>query len=488
MINLDLIKTVTESRKQEVEKHERRELDKIEKKRRAETKIVNDKYDSQRNAQKQTFQIQRNEIDSEFYRRGSIELLASLDLDYQAMDTRENAVLVSEEDKAKARTYIEVIQKAEGIQDANTREIVIAGIKLGITPTVEQAMKVAQEDSNKTRNITLYLAAGKINETENGVLVIAPVRSDRSNAFSASLDELIQQTAESERVILDADAVEFDPKQCIVLRDKNSEVQIEKHKKTISNGYTLYTVIPAKPEQANKLMVGIQMRLKELEPQELIDANLRSTTQVIDAEIIKYFMKHKREELSGPKEQLERLARTGISQISYEQAAQITGKTPGTLRRLITIGKIKAGEEGYIDANSLRESLEKRSAGTSATSEENSNENVNKKYGERMIYTATAPADIRQEALARLDAASRDKEWLDSNEMKYILGSKSNSYQATVSKYPEVKEGNYELRTEGKRKLAYFHKNGLKKVIEERVPTRNGWMPKDKVKNSEGSA
>jgi hypothetical protein len=483
MINLDVIKTVAESRKLEIDRQERRELDRIERKRITETQIVNSKYDSQRDSQKQIFEAQRNELDNEVYRRGSIELLAGLEADYQTMDTRENAVLVSEEDKEKARTYLEIIKKAETISDANTREIVIAGIRLGINPQIEQAMRVVQQDSNRVQNITLYLAAGKINETENGVLVIAPVRSDRSNAFSASLDELIQKTAESERVILDADSLQFDPKQSCVLRDKNSQVQIAKSKKSILNGYAVYTVIPEKPEQANKLMTGIEMRLKELEPRELKDANLRSVVQFIDAGIIKYFMDHKREELSGPTEQLERLTRTGVSQLSYEQAAQITGKTPSGLKRLVTVGKLKAGEEGYIDANSLMESLEKRKQ---RTTEQTSDGSYDKRCGERMNYTSTAPADIRQEALARLDSYNRD--WLNSKEMKQVLGSKSNSYQATVSKYPEMKDGNYELRTEGKRKISYFHRNGLKKVIEGRVPTKSGWTLKDKIKNSGASA
>lgn len=411
-----------------------------------------------------------NRVNRAFYRTASGEMLVALQSDYEALQSRSSLTDITDNDREKARQIKIVRKTAETLKDDDAKQVLLGVVSLiDMSEGVKRALANSEQGELTKRQITSYTAAKR-----GLVYILTPVNGKDNKELATELNAKLEETLLQGKVIVGEPNTAYDPKKLDISKSVESEVAFSFENPSLINGFVLYTLRPEVESESNKLVEGLVQRISSIQPTGFKKSKLEHMFQVIDAEIIDYFTKHKQEEIYTPLDELRQRVSEGRTTMTYEEASRITGKTIKTLKFDTTTGRVEKTPDDQIKVDSLLAYLTKpkrRQAGV-------------KKYRANTVnrYASDNPAEIKQEAYRRLEEKTPENGLIDLKSISYILGAANLSvgvYTSKIIKNDPTLADSYVLSSEVKgrnKKRVFIKAEGMRKFLDNRRYTTDRWI------------
>jgi len=392
MIDLERLTQKLEAEMSEISVDRTRATARLQRELEREEQRLQKEYQKKIQDEEKKYSSAQAELEVDFTKRVAGELLYDLERSCSILDERSRAIGVTDEDRKNAADLQNALKNIAEAEKEKVLKILKAS-----NPNLVNAM--SSQPNLAKEEIASYIAADK-----ELCYLITPLAENGGNELYTALKQKIDGILGICEV---TPSIQGQVNFGSVVKVNASKIKFELATQ-YKNGFAIDILKPVNgySDMPDALKAALIDKFEILQPENFETMKLEHKVVELDEGALKCFICTPKKEFYTPVYSIDELLKTA-NIASIEDAAKMTGKTPGQIKRLATLGKISISDNNEVNLHSLKEYVGGKKRSGSAVPPIQSE------------YTAGDPDEIKKEAYARLEKCSDE---LSSVELAYVLG------------------------------------------------------------------
>lgn len=422
MITLDSWNKDLESMLARADGFQRKELAKKEREYEAARKKVEAEFQVQKNLVAQETTKAKHTIEQAALNKAAFLLYQDLTNSYQALQEASVPQILTEEEQARVKPFIDQLRANKEHLEVSVALSTVAQSMFATEPHLWKAVEFALSEKKEIPGITSYIGC------EKGVCyVLAPVDGEQNKELAQNLESRLLDITGRDHFEIKRVNITNREKQVIGVQTDRISCTPEQE---IVNKFLWYTLTLPESEKnrAHILQQAVMEKYNEIEENTPLSSfaqlGITHTLARLDGRVLAFFKEHSIKEINRPEYSLQGLREQGVTEVTYAQAATLTGYTISHCRNLGKTNKVRETGEGKLALESLSSYLLVNQPVERVKSD-------NPRKARQFDFTSRETSEMRDEASARLNQYG---DTLTTAELAHVLGGISTSGALLIGK------------------------------------------------------